>query len=193
MAQASRYPPALHVVAAFSRHQQVLDTVRERLAGHFGPIADMTLRYPFDQTRYYEPTMGNNLIKELIVFRNLVLADTLADIKTVTNNIEQEFVSQAFAEPRPLNLDPGLLTLGKFMLATTKDQAHRIYLRDGIFAEVTLRFEAGNFEPCPWTYADYRQEVVRSFLTEVRSYYRQRLKEENLLSFRSEELGTNQG
>ena len=36
-----------------------------------------------------------------------------------------------------------MMTLGKFMLATTKDQAHRIDLRDGIYAEVTLRFQAG--------------------------------------------------
>jgi hypothetical protein len=62
-------------------------------------------------------------------------------------------------------------------LATTKDQAHRIYLRDGIFAEVTLRFQAGAFEPWPWTYADYREDFVREFLREARTYYRSRLDE----------------
>ena len=60
-------------------------------------------------------------------------------------------------------------------LATTKDQAHRIYLRDGIFAEVTLRFEAGAFEPWPWTYADYREPHVRAWLGAAREYYKQRL------------------
>ena len=56
------------------------------------------------------------------------------------------------------------MTLGKFQLATTKDQAHRIYLKDGILAEVTLRFEAGEYVPWPWTYADYRLPLVLSFL-----------------------------
>jgi hypothetical protein len=79
---------------------------------------------------------------------------------------------------RPINIDPGLLELGKFLLATTKDQAHRIYLRDGIFAEVTLRYHAGAFEPWPWTYADYRQPCVHEFLLQAREYYRQRLREE---------------
>jgi hypothetical protein len=71
-----------------------------------------------------------------------------------------------------LNLDPGVLSLGKFLLATTKDQAHRIYLCDGIFAEVTLRFEAGEFVPWPWTYADYREPDVREWLKQAREYYR---------------------
>ena len=70
-----------------------------------------------------------------------------------------------------------MLSLGKFLLATTKDQAHRVYLRDGIFAEVTLRFEAGAFEPWPWTYADYREPFVRDFLRQARDYYRGRLRE----------------
>jgi hypothetical protein len=65
--------------------------------------------------------------------------------------------------------------LGKFILATTKDQAHRIYLRDGIYGEVTLRFDTGEYEPWPWTYADYRETVVRSALKEFRNYYRIRL------------------
>jgi hypothetical protein len=76
-----------------------------------------------------------------------------------------------------LNLDPGLLNLGKFMLATTKDQAHRIYLRDGIFAEVTLRFEHGAFVAWPWTYADYREPALHQFLHEARDFYKRRLRE----------------
>ena len=90
--------------------------------------------------------------------------------------LEQELAGQrTYPEARPLNLDPGYLVLGKFLLATTKDQQHRIYLRDGIFAEVTLRFQAGAWEPWPWTYADYREEAVRAALKEMRDLYRQSL------------------
>jgi hypothetical protein len=73
-------------------------------------------------------------------------------------------------------LDPGVLSLGKFLLATTKDQAHRIYLRDGIFAEVTLRFQDKAFEPWPWTYADYQEPAVRAFLQEARVWYRRQMR-----------------
>ena len=64
--------------------------------------------------------------------------------------------------PEMPGLHPGVLALGKFLLATTKDQAHRVYLRDGIFAEVTLRFQDGAFRPWPWTYADYREQIGRA-------------------------------
>jgi hypothetical protein len=74
-----------------------------------------------------------------------------------------------------LNLDPGVLSLGKFLLATVKDQAHRIYLGRGIFAEVTLRYQAGAWEPWPWTYPSYRLPDLLAFLQEARDFYRQRL------------------
>ena len=106
------------------------------------------------------------------------IPESLATAKLQTNQLEAELAGgSGYPEPRPLNLDPGLLTLGKFMLATTKDQAHRIYLQKGIFAEVTLRYQAGAFEPWPWTYADYRQPIVLAFLNEARDYYRQRLRQ----------------
>jgi hypothetical protein len=122
--------------------------------------------------------MGPGLRKEFLAFHDLVPADSLPDIKLRTNALEEELAqAKQYPEARPLNLDPGALTLGKFLLATTKDQAHRIYLRDGIFAEVTLRFQAGTFEPWTWTYADYRLPFVRDFLNNAREFYRQQLKE----------------
>src|SRR5262249_38812891 len=124
-----------------------------------------------------ERTMGPRLRKQFLVFANLVEADRLAHIKLRTNALEEELAASGeYTEPRPLNLDPGILALGKWMLATTKDQAHRIYLRDGIFAEVTLRFQGDSYEPWPWTYADYRLPHVIEFLNQCRVYYRERLK-----------------
>jgi hypothetical protein len=117
--------------------------------------------------------MGCGLRKQFAVFQNLVTPDSLADAKLFTNSLEEELAStKQYPERRPLNLDPGILNLGKFMLATTKDQAHRIYLAKGIFAEVTLRFQQGGFEPWPWTYADYRQTCVLSFMNDAREFYR---------------------
>lgn len=176
---APRLPaPVLLVVAAFSRHAEALAWARRRLEQEFGPVALAGEAYPFNQTAYYEPTMGPDLCKQLLAFRDLVAPDELADAKHRTNELERELLAeQRYPEPRPLNLDPSHLSLGKFVLATTKDQAHRVYLRDGIFAEVTLHFEAGAFQPWPWTYADYRQESVRAFLGQARDYYRQRVRE----------------
>jgi hypothetical protein len=162
------------VVAAFSRHDEALAWAKERLEQSFGPIAMSSPPYPFNQTTYYERSMGSGLRKLFHVFRDRVTPERLPDIKHFTMGLENELAATGrYAEPRPLNLDPALLNLGKFMLATTKDQAHRIYLRDGIFIEVTLRFQAGEFHPWPWTYADYRQPQVLEFLRDARNFYYQ--------------------
>jgi hypothetical protein len=176
---ALRFPdPALLVVAVFSRHVEALDWAADRLEGVFGAIQTRSERYGFCQTRYYEPSMGEGLQKQLLLFRKLAPLDALASIKRQTNALEEEAVRLGtYAEARPINLDPGLLTSGKFQLATTKDQAHRIYLGEGIFGEVTLRFEDGHFTPWPWTYADYRLPAVLNFLGEGRRVYLRLLRE----------------
>jgi hypothetical protein len=169
--------PVLLVVACFSRHATALDWSRGRLEETFGAVGLESLAFDFTQTRYYETTMGPGLRKKLMAFENLVTPNRLAEIKCTTNALERELAgTRGFPESRPINLDPGFLSLGKFVLATTKDQAQRIYLSDGIYAEVTLRFHAGRFEPWPWTYADYQLPEVRAFLGRARDWYRQRLR-----------------
>jgi hypothetical protein len=166
---------ALLLVAAFSRHASALDRARARLVDLFGPIAFACEPYSFHHTDYYTRSMGSELIKQLIVFENLVPLADLPDRKRAAIELEREIqASGDYPEERAINLDPGLLNLGKFMLATTKDNAQRIYLRDGIFAEVTLFFRDGEFRPWPWTYADYREDSVRAFLLRARDYYKQR-------------------
>jgi hypothetical protein len=170
--------PVLLVTAAFSRYPEALDWARQRLEQAFGPVELTSATLEFDQTRYYEREMGAGLKKRFFAFSELVAADSLPKIKRRTNDLENELaLSGSYPVPRPLNLDPGLLSLGKFQLATTKDQSHRIYLREGIYAEVTLRYQAGCFEPWPWTYADYRQPAVLEFLQEARDLYRRRMRD----------------
>jgi uncharacterized protein DUF4416 len=179
MADSHIHPPVLLIVAAFSRHEEALHWAEEKLIAQFGTIARSSPDYNFHQTRYYESTMGPGLKKRFLIFRDLIPAEGLAEVKVHTNKLEQELAAAPrFPEPRPLNLDPGILSLGKFMLATTKDQAHRIYLREGIFAEVTLQFQSHAYRPNPWTYADYREPPLLDFLRDARDYYRQRLTEE---------------
>ena len=178
MAEPHLPEPVLLVVAAFSRHPGALAWGRVRLEESFGPVGLEGAPYPFDQTAYYEPAMGAGLSKQLLAFRDLISPDRLAAVKLHTNGLEGELArAGAFPEPRPLNLDPGYLDLAKLVLATTKDQAHRLYLGAGIYGEVTLHYRAGAFQPWPWTYADYRLPCVAEFLLSARAYYRRRLAE----------------
>jgi hypothetical protein len=176
MAKSRKTSPVLLVVAGFSRHANALAWANDQLEQLFGPVDLCSVSFAFTQTGYYAESMGHGLRKVFWVFHNLVEPDFLPEAKHLTNELEAKLAGKPdYPESRPLNLDPGLLALGKFMLATTKDQGHRIYLRDGIYAEVTLRYQGGQFEPWPWTYADYRLPNVHAFLLEARHYYRQRL------------------
>ncbi len=169
--------PCLLVTAAFSESLSLINWGTEQMMRYLGPVAMESEAFHFNQTSYYSEEMGAHLFKKLIAFEELVDPSKLADIKNMTNEIELMAPCTGMSEQkRPLNLDPGLLNLGKFMLATTKDQAHRIYLKDGIFAEVTLHFQDKEFVDWPWTYADYRISEVKEFLKKARSHYRDKLK-----------------
>ena len=177
MAEARPPVPVLLVAAVFSRHADALSWARARLEEEYGPVERVSVPFVFDQTDYYADAMGTDLRKHFLAFRDLVAPDRLAEIKLHTNALERELAgSGRYPEARPVNIDPGYLNLGKFLLATTKDQAHRVYLGRGVYAEVTLRFQAGAFGPWPWTYADYRQPAVLEFLRDARASYHDRLR-----------------
>src|SRR5262249_18040409 len=109
MAEPRSPDPVLLVVAAFSRHLEALAWAGERLERTLGPVALVSRDFEFNQTTYYERTMGSPLYKQFLVFRDLVAADCLAPVKLRTNALEAELARAAtYAEVRPLNLDPGL-------------------------------------------------------------------------------------
>src|SRR6516164_4725289 len=110
MAEPRPPTPVLLVVAAFSRHAGALDWARSRLGQVYGPAALASPAFVFDQTAYYEPTMGPGLRKQFLAFRDLLAADGLAEVKLRTNALERELAATgAYPEARPLNLDPGSL------------------------------------------------------------------------------------
>ena len=74
-----------------------------------------------------------------------------------------------------VNLDPGYISEVKLVLATTKNYAHRIYLRDGIYGDVHLSFTQNSFQVQPWTYPDYQQKAVIEFFNLVRQNYLQQI------------------
>jgi hypothetical protein len=161
--------PVLLIIAASTRYVEALGWAHERLANQFGPVALASEAFDFTETDYYTATMGADLKKQFFAFERLIDAAGLAHIKRQTNAWESEYAALGrHAEPRPLNLDPGYITPAKLVLASTKDHAHRIYLRDGIFAELTLAYRAGRWQTLEWTYPDYRRGDYQSFFTQCR-------------------------
>jgi hypothetical protein len=142
-------------------HQQLLRAMVEL----FGPLDLLTEAEPFAFTTYYEREMGPGLLRQTLAFLNLVDPATLADIKLTTNTLEQRF---AVPGHRNVNIDPGLLSEERLVLATGKNFTHRIYLRDGIYADLTLIYQKGGYQALPWTYPDYRTPRLLHFLAALR-------------------------
>jgi hypothetical protein len=169
MGQPSQHPPVLLLLAAFSRHGEALDWVRQKAIETWGPIELESPRFDFAETHYYDATMGPGLKKVFYTFKRPFDPAELVDIKLETNRWEVEYASIAgHTEARPLNLDPGYITPAKLVLASTKDFAHRIYLSRGIYAEITLQYRHHRGEHHQYTFPDYRREDYQRFFSECR-------------------------
>ena len=166
-------PDALLIVAAFSAFPDCINNARTLLEREYSTIILESGELPFGETAYYEPSMGSSLKVKLFAFERCVAPRNLADIKRKTIEIEALMARQMpNGVERCINLDPGYLTLSKFVLATTKDGGHRIYLAKGIFAEVTLQYSHGAWQESAWTYPNYRRADYKDFLSLCREYYR---------------------
>ena len=151
---------------------EVLEVVEGKLRGEFGPTDLESGLIPFDFTDYYREEMGEGIKRKFLSFEKLIYPGDLPELKLLTNEFEEELSEQTGLDVlRPVNIDPGYVGLAKLVLATTKNYSHRIYLRDGIYAEVTLRYKNGDFEPLQWTYPDYRSSAYLNFFRRVRSRY----------------------
>jgi len=158
-------------VGALSADAHLFDRAKEKLCKVYGPVDIESPLIPFDFTKYYEKQMGPDLLRKFFAFEWLVDPAILPDVKLRTNRLEAELAAEAGAEvPRPINLDPGYVASAKVVLASAKDFSHRVYLRDGIYAEVTLHFEkGGTLGSWPWTFPDYKTSPeYHAFLLEVR-------------------------
>jgi len=144
------------------------------LSDHFGPVDYRSPQLPFHHTTYYEEEFGKGLLRQFITFRRLIDPGRLATIKLLTNGLEQEW---SRAGHRRVNLDPGYVSASKLVLATTKKHRHRIYLGEGIYAEVTLTYRDKDYRPWPWTYPDYRSEPYLAILRTIRGIYMAQLRE----------------
>jgi len=166
--------PAMAVLSVLSARMEALwPDILGRVTALFGPPVHVSDALPFDFTAYYDAELGTPIVRRMLGFSQLTPQDALADIKLATNALEGVF-ARADGRRR-VNLDPGLLTQERLVLATGKNFGHRIYLRCGIFADLTLVFRKGSWHILPWTFPDYRSPALLAELTTLRGLFRQLL------------------
>mgnify|MGYP001814503756 CR=1 FL=1 len=173
----AREPQPVKLIASLlTGEPSLLDGAQEALVQAFGPIDLTSKLLPFDHTTYYAPEFGSNLQRRIVTFEHLVDPGELPAIKHRTNDLEDALIRDG---KRRVNIDPGYVSLGKMVLATTKNHAHRLYLGQGIYGEGTLTYQRGRFRAWPWTYPDYASERYCALFGQIRERYKAQLRESN--------------
>jgi hypothetical protein len=149
--------------------QEAVSFLKER----FGETLLSTDPMPFTYTSYYRGEMGSPLFRVVLAFEKLVPRDSMPETKLFTNALEQTLARDG---KRVINLDPGILSLENICLATTKPYSHRIYLSQGIWAEITLMFKGNSYQKLNWTYPDYASAGMIGIFNDMREKYRRRLR-----------------
>ncbi len=156
-------------VSTLYREKEYYYTALDSLIELFGDVLFESAPKIWDYSDYYTPELGSPLTKRFIFFKNLVSEGDIAAIKITTNSLEDKLSKDG---KRRINLDPGYISSAKLVLATTKDYSHRIYLKDGIYGEVTLIFKNKTFIPAINTYRDYADEQNIKLFNLARKIYK---------------------
>lgn len=164
-------------IGVLSGISELFQQIDKTLEASYGLIDIRSEIIPFNFTNYYNNEMGKGILRQFFSFERLIMPDEIAPVKVQTNKLEELVATEGnYKVSRPINIDPGYINESRLILASTKDFSHRIYLRDGIFAEVTLNYRRGKYESFPWTFPDYKTSAYQDFFIKVREQYVKKLK-----------------
>jgi len=165
-------PPVLFFWSVLYRHD-LLDRAKleSELALHLKALLIWSADLPPKLCQYYAHEMGEGLTRFFAVSLQPRDRSELVAEKMKALLIEK---ITAIDNRRVINIDPGFLSLEQVVLSTAKPYAHRIFLAPGVFAELTLQFQAGEFHALPWTYPDYSDAQHLELFHFLRSFLRTR-------------------
>lgn len=166
--------PAKLILGVITREPCLREQIATILVPEWGRVEFESEPLRFDFTDYYRTELGPELLRWWLGFERTIPCERLPELKHYTNRLEL-----GLSRPdgrRSINLDPGYLTLQNLVLATTKPAPHRVYLGDGIYAELALIYIDHSFKPLSWTYPDYRADLAIRFFNRVRRSLKEELK-----------------
>ena len=148
---------------------QMLTKALELLQDKFGEMDYRSPSFDFNITDYYHKEMGSPIFRLFVSFEPLILPNAIARIKLDTNEIEERLSE---GRGRKINLDPGYIDYDKVVLASAKYNGQKVYLDHGIWADLTLHYEKGQFDPYPWSFPDFKQGIYDTVFLEIRDRYK---------------------
>jgi hypothetical protein len=173
MSQLKKPKPVKLIMSIIYKKEEIFNCALKDVIKIFGQTDFATDILPFDSTGYYYKEMDSPLNRRFISCLKLIAPETLPKVKTETNQIELIY---SINNNRQVNIDPGYISAERLVLATGKNFTHRIYLNDGVYADLTLIYQNKFFRPLPWTYPDYATPKIREIFKQIRENYLSQLK-----------------
>jgi hypothetical protein len=171
MGSPSTPPPVRFVTSVITQDRDLLDQLIEILEAKFGPIHTSTKVHGYAFSPSYAQELGDGLLRQVHVFAPLRKRDLLPDYKLSTNELEQDIGVHTSATSRRVNVDPGYLDASHLILASTKRYHNRVYLREGIYADMTLYYNGQTFKPFRFAFPEYRIKASIQFFNHQRLEY----------------------
>ena len=157
------------IIGAIYADQKWLIKAKSSMQRQGWGIQYQSQEFPFDQTEYYSTEMGEGLKRCFLSIKGLQSLELSADWKLKTAEIEQQLSNKG---KRRINLDPGYLDLSKVVLLSGKEGSHKIYLRNGVWADLVLLKDKGGYRNFPWTFPDIRTGRYDDFFLQLRSEFK---------------------
>jgi hypothetical protein len=172
MAKPQEVDPVKLFVAVLWADAGVLQNAVKRMEAIWGKIDFVGPDHLFNSTDYYRPEMGSNLNRRLMSFEGLVPPEQLSNAKHISNEIEAML---AMDSKRSVNLDVGYLDHNKIVLASFKGAGQKIYLSNGVWADLIARYRSGRYQPFDWTFPDFKDGRYDSELSKIRDIYKKQV------------------
>lgn len=164
-------PRSKFFVSTLSVDVELLRRFGETLSSKFGEIEEEGPIHPWNYSPNYSRELGDNIKRKFFVFRSLGSPEDLPGWKIATNAIENQYLAQDDSS-RKINIDPGYLNGSQVIFASTKRYHNRIYLRDGIYGDLTLYYDGKSYKALKGlTFPDYRNTATIGFFNRVRQSY----------------------
>ena len=163
------------IIGVIYAEPQWLVRAKSVMKVHGWEVQHQSQVFPFDQTDYYSNEMGEGLKRCFLSIKGLQSLEFSAEWKLKTLEIEKQLSNKG---KRRINLDPGYLDLSRVVLLSAKEGSHKIYLRNGVWADLVLLKDKGGYRNLPWTFPDIRTGCYDEYFFHVRSEFK---KEKSLI------------
>jgi hypothetical protein len=173
MMETTTINPVKYFIGALYSFAPLLESCLQVVESFLGPADLQSQNFPFEVTTYYNKEMGTPIFRRFYGFPHLATPDQLASYKLLTNSIESQHLIDG---QRKVNLDIGYLDYDKVVLGSAKYGLNKIYLDQGIYADLALHYEKGQYYPYPWAFLDFKSSLYNPFFLKLRTLYKQQLK-----------------